>query len=289
MERALEQDTNYALAYAALADGHLTLTLFSRSPIQATLPKARAAALKAVGIDPALGEAHAALAAVRTKEWDWNHAEAEYKQALELNPNSATTHNSYGGLLGDLRRFDEAVQEVQRARDLDPLSPIITANLGLTLYLNQRYDEAIAEYRKVQELSPESALARWGMAHAYGMKGMSAELIKELQTARALAGSSPRFLGCLGYAYGIAGRTEDARKVLDELKNYLQQGYPLQTDVAHVYHGLDDRKNTLDWLEQALEIRADIWLPKLNSDPVWQNLRSEPRFVALLKRMGLPQ
>ncbi|MGA2865703.1 MAG: adenylate/guanylate cyclase domain-containing protein [Verrucomicrobiota bacterium] len=286
LEQALAQDPDYALAYAGLADCYVVLPDCTAAPAKEAVPKARAAALKALELDNTLGEAHAALALAKECEWDWTAAEAEFRRAIELSPNYATAHHWYSILLHTTGRFEEARREILRAQELDPLSPIINVNVGLVPYYNRRYDEAIAECHKVLELNPNFLSAHEWLGFAYVMKGMFTEAIGEFQISRTLGGGRPFGLGGLGYAYAVSGRTGEARQVLDELLRFLQQGYEAQVDVALVYHGLGEREQTFHWLEQAFKER-NIFLPYVKSDPPWQNLRSEPRFIALLKQMGL--
>jgi Flp pilus assembly protein TadD len=185
-----------------------------------------------------------------------------------------------------LGRFDEARREVQRAQELDPLSPIINASVGWVLFWQGHNDQAIAAFRTVLELAPNFANAHLGLCQTYAMTERFNEAIAEAQTVRKLVGNNPFGLSDLGYAYGISGRVNEARKVLDGLTSFSQQGYEIQYDIALVYNGLGDRESTLDWLEKAGEAQAR-WMPELKCKPLWQNLRSEPRFIALLKKMGL--
>ncbi|MGA2240393.1 MAG: tetratricopeptide repeat protein [Candidatus Bathyarchaeia archaeon] len=285
-EQALVKDPNYALAHVGLADCYILLPEYANVPNKEAIPKARAAALTALKLDDTLGEAHAALGMVRENEWDWQGAEAELRQAIELTPNYATAHHWYSILLRGLGRFDEANREIQRAQELDPLSPIINVNVGWVQYFQGHYDQAIAVFRTVLELNPQFSWAHFGLGAAYLMKQMHREAIMEFQTIRASVGNTPSGLAELGCAYGISGRVNEARKVLDELTGFLQQGYEVQSDIAQVYHGLGNREKTLDWLEKALEAQGR-WTLELKVNPLWQDLRSEPRFLALLKNVGL--
>ncbi|MHB8524106.1 MAG: adenylate/guanylate cyclase domain-containing protein [Limisphaerales bacterium] len=285
-EQALGKDPNYALAQVGLADCYLVLPQYAGLPSKEAMPKARAAALTALKMDDTLGEAHAALAYVGEIEWDWQGAEAEFRRAIELTPNYPTAHHWYSGLLLDLGRFDEASREIQRAQELDPLSPVINVNVGWSLYVQGRSDQAITVYRTVLEVNPNFHTAHQRLGEAYLMKQRHSEAIMEFQTLRASVGNVPFGLGDLGYAYGMSGRVNEARKALDELTAFLQQGYEVQSDIALVYHGLGNRERTLDSLGKALEAQTQS-MPVLKCDPLWQNLRSEPRFVALLKKMGL--
>jgi len=285
-EQALVKDPNYALAHVGLADCYVVLPDHAGVPTKEVTPKARAAALTALKLDDTLGEAHAALANIRQMEWDWQGAEAEYRQAIELAPNYATAHHWYSILLRDLGRFDEASREIQRAQELDPLSPIINVNVGLSQYFQGHYDQAIAMYRTVLDMNPNFRPAQVNLGSAYLTKRMYSEAITEFQTLRASVGDVPLGLAGLGYAYGISGRVNDAGKVLDELTGFLQRGYEVQYDIAFVYNGLGNHEKALDWLEKAVETQADV-MSGLKVAPDWQNLRSEPRFMALLKKMGL--
>jgi adenylate cyclase len=285
-EQALVKDPNYALAHVGLAECYITLPWYVGVPTKEAIPKASAAALTALKLDDTLGEAHVALAFVRERKWDWQEAEAEFGRAIELTPNYATAHQWYSILLRYLGRFDEASREIQRAQELDPLSPIVNVHMGQILYVRRQYDQAIAVYRTVLELSPNFHAAHEWLGDAYLMKQMYSEAITEFQSIRASVGNVPHGLGKLGYAYGISGRVNEARQVLDELTGFLQQEYEVESDIALVYHGLGDRERTLDWLEKALAAQTSS-MSDLKSDPLWQNLHSEPRFVALLKKMGL--
>jgi TolB-like protein/class 3 adenylate cyclase/Flp pilus assembly protein TadD len=286
-EQALGKDPNYALAYAALADCYVVLPEYAFAPAKQWMPKARAAALRALELDNTLGEAHAALGIIKQNwDWDWPGAEAEFKRAIELNPNYATAHHWYSVWLRSLGRFDEASREIHRAQDLDPLSPIIGLNVGAVLLYNRQNEPAIAEFRKVIELSPDFASAHAFLGSAHTMRGAFSEGIAEFQTVRRLAGSSPYGLGGLGYSYAVSGRTGEARKVLDDLMRFSQQGYDVQLEVAAVYCGLGDREQAFTWLDQGVEARVPT-IYDLKTTPVWDNLRSEPKFIELLKKVGL--
>ncbi|HUI05594.1 MAG TPA: tetratricopeptide repeat protein [Verrucomicrobiae bacterium] len=286
LEQAVGKDPNFALAYAALADCYLVLPGYTGTPAKQSMPKARAAALRALELDNTLGEAHAALGSIKQSwDWDWPGAEAEFKRAIELNPNYATAHLWYSILLRCLGRFDEAIREIRRAQDLDPVSPVIGMNVGGVLVYDRRPQEAITEFRKVVELSPDFPSVHETLGDAYIMAGMFTEAIAELQTMRRLTGSSPDGLGDLGYAYAVSGRTNEAHEVLHDLMGFLQRGYDVRYLVAWVHNGLGDRDEALAWLEQAIEAREDV--SDLKIIPFLDNLRSDPTFIALLKKVGL--
>jgi TolB-like protein/class 3 adenylate cyclase/Flp pilus assembly protein TadD len=284
--QALLKDSNYSLPHVGVADCYLTLPFYSRFPTKQAIPHARAAALAALTLDDRLGEAHAALAYVRRDEWDWQGADAEFKHALTLSPNYATAHKWYSDLLLELRRFDEASREIQRAQELDPLSPIINSAVGWVLHNQGYYDQAITACRAALELHPRFFGNHLCLGQTYLMKQMYREAITEFQGVTASVENAPLGLGHLGYAYAMSGRPNEAREVLDQLTGFLQRGYGVQCEIALIYHGLGDRENALNWLEKGVEAHLAP-MPQLNYSPAWQNLRSEPRFLALLKTMGL--
>ena len=285
-EQALVQDPNYALAQVGVANCYLMLPEYAGVPSTEAMPKARAAALTALKLDDTLGEAHAVLANIRMSGWDWQRAEAECRQAIELAPNYATAHQWYAGCLRDLGRFDEATREIQRAQELDPLSPIIIVNVGSIFYRQGHYDQDIAACRAALELNPNFRAAHEMLGEVYLMKQRYSEAITEFQTMRESIGNVPFGLGTLGYAYGRSGRVDEAGKVLDELTGYLGKGYEVRYDIALVYNGLGDRERTLDWLEKAFEAHSD-GITVLDYYPLWQNIHSEPRVHAMLKKMGM--
>jgi len=285
-EQALLKDPKYALAQVGVANCYILLPEYADVPGREATTKARAAALTALKLDETLGEAHAVLALTREIERDWPGAEAEYRQAIELTPNYATAHQWYAGCLRLLGRFDEAHREIERAQELDPLSPIIKVNVGVNFFLQGHYDQAIAAYRAAIELNPNFRVAHQMLGNVYLMKQMYSEAMTEFQTMRESIGNVPYGLGDLGYAYGISGRVKEASQVLDELTGFLGKGYEVQYGMAQVYNGLGDREKTLDWLEKAVEAQSD-GITDLDYNPLWQNVRSEPRVLALLKKMGM--
>jgi TolB-like protein/class 3 adenylate cyclase/Tfp pilus assembly protein PilF len=285
-EQALAKDPNYALAHVGLADCYLVLPAYTGVPTKESIPKARAAALAALKLDKTLGEAHAALAAAREEGGDWRGAEAEFRQAIELSPNYATAHCWYSAFLQLFGRFDEANREIQRAQELDPLSPAINVSAGALQYYQGHYDEAIAVCRKALELNPHFLGAQMVLGDAYLMKQMYGEAIAQFQTIRTSVGNAPVGLGKLGRAYAISGQLAEADKVLKELTGFLQRGHKVQFDIALVYHGLGNREKALDWLEKAFAVETN-WIPEMKVDPLWQDLRSEPRIRALFRKTGL--
>jgi TolB-like protein/Tfp pilus assembly protein PilF len=280
-------DPNYGLAYAGLADSYQILVFHGGLSPKDYVPKARAAAERAIAIDDGLAEAHTALAYVRFYyDWDWAGAEREFKRAIELNPNYATAHQWYGELLGDLERNDESLAERKWALTLDPLSPIINSELGISYYEARHYDRAVEEFRKAAELYPDFSPAHSFLAMAYESIGHYDEAIAECRKAIDLARSDHYLLTQLARMYARSGRQTDARQLLGEMTNDSEHRYFPRTHIAAIYMALGDKERALEWLEKAYNER-DWGLPIARSFPDFDDLRSDPRFQDLLKRMNL--
>jgi tetratricopeptide (TPR) repeat protein len=286
-ERAVALDPKFALAYAALADSRALLASYGLSPPRQIMPKAKAAAVQALELDEGLGEAHASLAFVRfLYEWDWQGAERSYKRASELNPGYAIMHHWYAGYLRARGRLDEALAESRQAQALDPLSPAIGRDLGRVFHCQRRYDQAIEQYRKTLELEPGFPSGYLHLGLAYAQKAMYPEAVAACQKARELRGANPLTLAGLGYCYGRWGQRDKAEELLAELKRVSAQKYVSAFDLALIHIGLDQKDQAFEWLDRAREDR-DGWLVWLNADPVFDSLRPDPRFAALLKKVGL--
>jgi eukaryotic-like serine/threonine-protein kinase len=283
---AVALDPNYALAYVGLADCYTILPEYGASPKKDVLPKAKAAVSKALAIDDTLAEAHASVAMILSGEWNWVGAEREFKRAIELNPNYATAHHWYFILLRTLGRLDEARIEIIRALKLDPLSLIINLSLADTFYVRKEYDQAIRELRRILEIDPNFAIARLFLGDCYRQKGMFEEAIAEFQEVRILSGHAPYGLGYLGNVYALAGKKGLAMEVITNLQELSKQGSSVNYDIALIYYGLGDKERVFEWLGKACEEKED-GITHLKSDPVWDGLRSNPRFKSLLKRMNL--
>ena len=286
-ERAIEKDSNYALAFTGLADCYNSLSRFGwLSPAEA-MPKAKDAAERALALDAHLAEAHNSRAFVAENyEWDWPTAEREYKRAIELNPNYATAHQWYGEYLATIGRFDEGLDELKQAEQLDPLSLIINSDLGLPYFFAREYDRAVEQWQKTVELDPDFWLAHYALALVYEQQGQYREAIAESKRALNLFGDSPWVLAGLGHIYAVAGETEAAHHVLDELKERGKGLYVSPFDLALIYAGLGERDEALLWLEKAYEERNQ-WLTWLKVEPRLDSLRRDPRFSDLVRRVGL--
>lgn len=286
-QRAVEADPGYALGYVGMADAYDLLADYGASPPAEVLPKAKAAALRALEIDPELAEAHASLGWVTlVYDRDLAAAEESFRRAIALNPGYASAHQWYAYCLKAMGRHAEALAEVRRAQEMDPLSLIINAVVGWHLYLERRYDEAIAQCRKVVEMDPRFPRVHSYLGWSLLQKGRYREAIAALEKARELYGDSPARLAELGHGYAVAGRREEARRILDELGEASRRRYVEADLVARIHVGLGDRERALEWLGRAIDEHA-VKLVLLKVDPSLDPLRGDPRFDDLLRRAGL--
>jgi len=285
--QAIDSDPNFALAYVGLADAYIAQGAFDALPPKESFPKAKQAALQALQLDEHLAEAHVSLANARFFfDWDWAGAEDEFKRAIAINPGYSDAHQMYGYYVSSKGRSDEALREMQQAQELDPLSlPKITA-VGEVLYMARRYDEAIAAFRKTFEMDPNSGFGYWALGRAYTEKGMYADAIAAFQKAIPLSGDSPDESASLGCAYARSGRKADARKIIDDLKEQSKRRYIAPSVIAAIYADLGEKDEGFIWLDKAYE-EHDFILVLLKVEPMFDKLRSDPRFAVLLKRVGL--
>jgi len=284
-DQAIKADPDFAPAYAGIADAY-TWGDDWYFPANEVMPKAKAAAEKAVQLDDSLAESHTALAAVEVEyDFDWAGSEREYRRAIELNPNYAYGHDQYGLLLEWEGRFDESLTEFKRAIELDPLSPEILIDMAQPLIWQTQYAAAKEAERKSLELDPSDYLAQWGLGWVEFQAGNSAAAIPELEKARAM--DSPPFVaGYLGYAYAKSGERAKAEAIIAELNQMASRRYVSPFCTALVYLGLGDKERALDGLEKAYDARSQ-WLTFLKVDKIYDPIRSEPRFIELLKKVGL--
>src|ERR1700686_719465 len=286
--RAVTIDPGYAEAYAGLADSYAVAGdwKYGVLPPLDAFPKATAAAAKAFALDASLGEAHASLGyALDLYGWDWDGAETEYKQAIQLNPGYATAHQWYSWHLFMVGRNDDALIELRRAESLDPLSLIINADIADALCVAHRYDEAVEQSEKTLKMDANFAVGHYELGQALVQKHMYDRAIVEFQRAIELSGHSGAFDSNLGYAYAVSGRKEEALKIVDELESRHPTNYSVQADIALIYVGLDDRDEAINRLNKAFDARFKASILRR---PAFDPLRSDPRFQDLLRRMGLP-
>ena len=282
--QAIAVDPKYALAYAELSDIYRSLTGASVLDPKEYIPKATAAAQKALELNEGLAEAHYALANMRTFAWEWEDAEREYKRAIELNPNLALAHRWYGNYLGVMNRHEEAIAEIKRSRELDPLSLSANASVGNALYAARRYDEAIQTLKTALEMDPSYPGFYGYLGYAYAGKGMYADAISAYQQAIRLGSDGPSVQIFLGAAYALSGDRERARAILKRLKN--GKAYYSPGELAILYGALGDREGAFAALEEAYEAH-DLQLQSLGIGPEYDPLRSDPRFHDLVRRVGL--
>ena len=286
--QAVEEDANYAPAQSGLADTYALLADWEygvMTPREA-LPKAKAAAIKALELDGTLGEAHTSLAfCLDVFDWDWDAADKEFRRAIELNPSYATAHQWYASHLIVMGRNDEAIAEMRRAESLDPLSLIISADLADFLVIAHSYDESIQQSRKAIELDPGFALAHNQLGQAYLEKHMHEEAIAELQKALRLSEGSPTIVANLVRAYAASGKPSEAAKLLSDLRKSSSPMNSHASEIAMSYVALGDSDQAMFWLERAYEERFN---PSVLLRPGFDPLRQDPRFQDLLRRIGLP-
>jgi TolB-like protein/Tfp pilus assembly protein PilF len=287
-KQAIAADPNYAPAYAGVADSYALLGFHGYGVMAPTeaMPKAKAAAEKALQIDEALGEAHASLAYV-TDGYDWNEpgAEREYKRAIELSPNYATAHQWYGVHLAVTGRHQEAIAEIKQAQQLDPLSLTINMNVAWIFYFARQYDQAVVQCEKTLELDPNFAGTHWMLGQAYRQKGMYEKAIAEFQKAASLSKGDAVFIAVLGHAYAVAGKRGEAQKAINELKELSKRRYFPAYFIALIYVGLEDRDQAFEWLEKAFAERSELTF--LKAEPMFDPIRSDARFQNLVRRVGL--
>ena len=286
-QRAIKADSNYAAAYAGLANSYTLLTAYSSASATLYVPQARAAALRAVELDENLAEAHTALALIlQNHDWDWQTSEKEYLRAIELNPNYATAHQWYAEHLMWLGRFDEALQESERARQLDPLSLIIATDHGAILYFSRQYDRAIEQFQSVLRKNPNFPRAVSLLTFAYAEKGMFTQALTHAETLRRLYGDGPEYWAILTHIYGRAGQLGRARREMDKLEklNRLEQMNPII--MLDAYLAVGNKEEALAELDKACSEHFGAII-SLKVDPAFDPLRSDPRFQDLLRRVGL--
>ena len=287
-QQAIAKDPSYALAYAGLSDTYQKQENNAQVAPQEAYPKAKAAALKAVELDDTLAEGHSSLAYVaNVYERDWETAEREYKRAMELDPNYTIAHYFYGyWFLSARGKLDEGLAEQKRAEELDPLSPAIANQVGITLVCARQYDAAIIELRKAIELDSSFVSAYTYLGLAYAFKGQFPEAIAEGEKALEISHGATYQLGRLGSIYAMAGKKAEARKVLDQLAERAKRGYVPAVYRAEIYAALGDKDRAFEWLGKAVDDRSST-VSRLKVFWGYDSLRSDPRFQALLRRIGL--
>lgn len=283
--RSAKRDPGYALAYSGLADYYLLLSFYGVPPSE-SFPKAKAAALRALEIDDSLAEAHASLASVKAfYEWDWSGGEQEFNRAIALSPSYATARQWHGYLLVATGRFDEAAMEMKQAQTLDPLSMIIQSNLAGNYYYRRQYQPTIDECKKALEFDPNFSTALMFLSAAYAQEKQYDNAISRLMK---IPQNSTEARALLGYVYAISGKNDYADRISRELQERSKREYVAPAYSAMIYVGLGNKNQALALLEKGYE-EHDQEMNLLKVNPVWDSLRSDPRFQDLTRRVGLPQ
>jgi eukaryotic-like serine/threonine-protein kinase len=285
---AIEKDSTHALAYAGLADTYILLAVDGFRPPKQVVTQAKVAATKALQIDDTLAEAHISWGVYNMFfEWNWSEAERSFKRAIDLNPNSADAHHFYGHYLQAMGDVEGGVAAARRALELDPLSLILNNELGWAIYFTRRYDEAIAAYRNTLEMDPNFVFAVWSLAMAYSENEMPDVALAELQKFEEVSEDWHAYHAEIGYAYAKSGQRDKAMEVIQRLGERSTHSFVDPAFLVNIYAALGETELALAWLEKSYEERSCVWMPWIKVEPKFDPLRSEPRFISLLEKMGL--
>ena len=282
--KAVTLDPNFGLAWAGLAEAYVFMGSVGESDPKEAIPKAKLAVKKALELDDSLAEAHVTQALLMMNDWDWSGADREFKRAFELNPNLAEAHLSYANLLSRFGRHEEAVAEVRRAQQIDPLDLRMRVGEPVTLFFARRYDEALQKLDSLRKLAPDNETVVIFLAYTYDAVGKYNEAIAEYQKFVSLGDTTASTQCYLGYALAQSGRKSEAQAILDKLKTTKE--YVSPAELAVLYAGLGDKEGAIALLEKAY-VAHDLQMQYLKIDPHYDSLRSDPRFVELIKKVGL--
>ena len=286
-QQAIAIDPTYAPAYIGLADSYNLLgAQHSVLPPRESFSKARAAVIRALEIDEGMAEAYASLAFINCCfEWNWPAAEQNYLKAIEFKPNYPTAHHWYGELLTTAARFADGLVQLRLAQELDPLSLAINADLAATYYYARDYDRSERQLENLLELNPSFTRARVLLAKVLEQKGQHDRAIELLRSAVALSGNDPVTSSALAHTLAVAGDTCEAKKILDDLQQSMERRYVSAGNIATIYIGLDKKDPALEWLQKGAE-NKDVELAWLKVSPLFDPLRSDPRFTRLLEQVN---
>ena len=289
-KQAIGLDPNFALAYSALADSYNGMTAYPYMSPKQAVPLAKAAANRALEIDPTLAGAHTALAnSLACFDWNWKDAEREFRRALEINPNDAGTHWRYGMFyLMPVGRLEEAIAAGKRSLELEPLDLNHGANLSGLYFYARRYDEAYEHARQVHDLDGNFIVGRWALSQVYIQKGMYTQAIELNEKALETEPTNPVYLRFAGIAYAKAGRRQDAQKILDRFREIAKTQYVMSYHLALIYSALGNKEKALAELATALS-EHDYLLPRVKVEPFLDPLRSDPRFDDIVRRLNFPE
>ncbi len=286
-EQAVAVDPSYPLGHAGLADAWSLLGLYALYQPKEAFPRAKAAALKALELNPMLAEAHTALGTTRFfYDWDWPAASADFRRAIELNPSYVSSHHLYSSALSAVGNHDEALVEAQLTLTMDPLSLVAILNVGWALFRARRYQDAVAQCRRALGIDPSFLRASELLGLACALTGASDEAVAEARRAMAARENSPRSLAVCGCIFALTGHREEARQTVEELRGLGRQRYVPSLSLAFVSAALGKRDVAMAWLQRAFD-EQDSLLVWLRVEPRLDNLRSDPRFKELEERVGL--
>ena len=287
-QQAITKDPGYALAYSGLADCYSSLADFGLVPAKEGYLRAKDAALKALELDDTLAEAHGSLALIKSSyDWDWSGADKEIRRAIELSPSYADAHRLHAEVLWQTGRLNEAIAESKGNLELDPISLGNNVDLGVEYFLARQYDQVVAQERKVLELDPNYIDAYYFRGIAYLKKSMYKEGKADLERGVAIAPASEVALTGLGYGYAVTGRRAEAHGVLDKLNELSKQKYVSPIWRVKIYAGLVEKDKAFEWLEKAYEDHSIVSVGYIKTNPMFDPLRSDPRFADLLRRTNL--
>lgn len=288
-EQAVKLDPDYAEAYAGLADSYILLGSFGMEPSGEVIPKARAAALRAIEIDERSAEAHASMGYIMSRfDWNWDEAEREFRQAVELDPGYTTAHQWYALHLITVGRPAEALIQMRTAQKLEPTSPILNTDTALVLFYARRYDDALEECRRVLRVDASFGLAHRTLGAIYAAKGMYWEALTEFAAASKLLGTDPWIVAETGRSYAMLGNREQALLEFEELQELSKHRYVSPSAFALLSAALEDKRDeSFQWLEKEYDQHSNLAI--LTVHPGFDPIRHDPRFQSLLKRIGLSQ
>jgi tetratricopeptide (TPR) repeat protein len=286
-EQATKRDSNFARAYAGLGDANLLLPSYASVSPAIAWPRAKAAALRAIALDSNLAEAYTSLAyGTMLYEWDWKQVEQLFRSAIGKDSSYATAHHWYADYLAGRGRLEESLREMQRAAELDPLSRIIGDELGWVYYLQHRSDEALGQLESMRRLDPNFAHTYFVLGMIHIQRGAGQEAIASLRHALDLSGFYSHIAAALCAAYASAGDTTAAMRTLHDLERHSRTEYVAPFAFAMAYTALGNKTEAFTWLRKGIA-EHDLFLPENFFDPLLDPLRKDPRFDAVLARMGL--
>ena len=288
-QQSARLDPNFAPAYVGIAESYGMLgNNYFMAPNE-VYPQAKVAALKALELDPDLSEAHTALAEIiNDYEWNWTEGEKEYKRAIELDANNANAHHWYAMSLGWVGRADESIKEIELARQLDPVSVRINSNVGIILLFARQYDRAAAEAKKTLEFEPNDPQSRFILGIVNLKRGSIQLAVQEFKQVADAVPQGPVALAWLAYGYATTGEKQRALSLLEVMKERSRGAYFPPTAIAYVYGALGNKDEAFAWLDKAIAAH-DGPLRGIMVNPVFDPLRSDPRFAEVLRRRGLAQ